>query len=95
MDIRKDLHSIILECLVRKPPEVVVIGDETLGGMADTAEMVVETILMKMESLFYTLLGSKIADGNWGIDDPTELYREVAMEYLEAIEQQKSDVDKG
>lgn len=48
-----------------------------LGGVADIADMTVETILMKMEGLFYTLLGRKIADGNWGIDDPTELYKEL------------------
>jgi hypothetical protein len=57
MDIRKELALLIIECLRKKPPQLVAIGDETLGGLVPDAEMVVETIMMKLESLYLILLG--------------------------------------
>lgn len=56
MDIRKEIHKLILECLVKKPPKLILI-DETLGGMTLDADTVVETIMMKLGSLYFVLLG--------------------------------------
>jgi hypothetical protein len=83
MDIRKELALLIIECLRKKPPQLVAIGDETLGGLVPDAEMVVETIMMKLESLYLILLGRAcIKDQNRAEYD---IRNEVAEGFLKEL----------
>jgi hypothetical protein len=93
VDIRKDLRYIILECLTHKPPEHIIIGDETLGGLVGVADEAANTILHEIEGLFYSKMGELLVSSSWAEYEEESLWEMATKDFLTAIGQDMEDGD--
>lgn len=86
-DIRRTLRYIIMECLAKKPP--VVILDDDMSGLVTAADEVVERILYEIDGLFHAIYGMKIIKAPTSPVQGITKARELATDaFLESIAQQ-------